>query len=189
VPGFDDVTVAEIAATVHQPIVDELRSRGTPFHGVLYAGLMMTEAGPKVLEFNARFGDPETQALVPRLDGDLLEALAATAHGDLGGVSLRLGAEAAVTVVLAGPDYPERSDYAGAPIDGVADAEQAGALVFHGGTAMRGDTLVTNGGRILSVTGTGATVADARARAYAAAEMIHFEGVRRRTDIAAAAGG
>jgi phosphoribosylamine--glycine ligase len=179
----------ELVRSIHQPVVDELARRGTPFVGCLFAGVMMTDDGPKVLEFNARFGDPETQALVPRLDGDLLEALAATAHGDLGGVSLRLGAKAAVTVVLAGPDYPERSDYAGAPIDGVADAEQAGALVFHGGTAMRGDTLVTNGGRILSVTGTGATVADARARAYAAAEMIHFEGVRRRTDIAAAAGG
>jgi phosphoribosylamine--glycine ligase len=91
-----------------------------------------------------------------------------------------------VTVVLAAPEYPERSDYSGAPISGVAEAEAAGALVFHGGTAMRGETLVTNGGRILSVTGTGATVAAARAHAYAAGEMIRFEGVRHRSDIAAA---
>jgi phosphoribosylamine--glycine ligase len=174
---------------IHQPVIDELARRGTPFVGCLFAGLMVTESGPKVLEFNARFGDPETQALMPCLDCDLLEALAAAAHGDLGGVELRTSGEAAVTVVLAAPDYPERSDYAGAAISGVADAEATGALVFHSGTAMRGDTLVTHGGRILSVTGTGPTVARARAHAYAAAGMIQFEGARHRTDIAAAVDG
>jgi len=175
----------ELVRSIHEPVVDELARRGTPFVGCLFAGVMVTDAGAKVLEFNARLGDPETQVLLPRLEGDLLEALAAAARGDLGGVAMRCSDSAAVTVVLAGPDYPERSDYAGVPITGVAEAEATGALVFHGGTAMRGDTLVTNGGRILSVTGTGATVADARAHAYAAAEMIQFEGARRRTDIAA----
>jgi len=174
---------------IHQPVIDELAHRGTPFVGCLFAGLMVTESGPKVLEFNARFGDPETQALMPLLDCDLLEALAAAAHGQLGGVTLRTSGDAAVTVVLAAPDYPERSDYAGAAITGVPEAEAGGALVFHSGTAMRGDTLVTNGGRILSVTGTGSTVAEAREHAYAAAGMIQFEGVRHRSDIAAAVDG
>jgi len=181
--------VDELVARVHQPVIDELARRGTPFVGCLFAGLMLTAAGPKVLEFNARFGDPETQALMPRLAFDLLEALMAAAHGDLGGVELASSADAAVTVVLAGPDYPERSDYAGAVITGVEAAEAAGALVFHAGTAMRGDALVTNGGRILSVTATGETVADARSLAYAAADMIEFEGARRRSDIAAAVDG
>jgi phosphoribosylamine---glycine ligase len=180
---------SELVERIHQPVVDELARRGTPFVGCLFAGLLVSDGTPKVLEFNARFGDPETQALVPRLDCDLLEALAAAAHGDLGGADLRTSDDAAVTVVLAAPDYPARSDYAGAAISGIADAEATGALVFHGGTAMRGDTLVTNGGRILSVTGTGPTVADARAHAYAAADMITFDGARLRSDIAAAVDG
>ena len=183
VPWFDDAD--ELVGRIHQPIVDELARRGSPFIGCLFAGLMVTDAGPKVLEFNARFGDPETQALMPRIDSDLLATLAGAAHGDLGGSELGLSSDAAVTVVLAAPEYPARSDYAGAKIDGLAAAEASGALVFHGGTAMRDGTLVTNGGRILSVTGTGRTVADARAHAYAAAGMIRFEGARHRTDIAA----
>jgi phosphoribosylamine--glycine ligase len=174
---------------ISQPVVDELARRGTPFIGCLFAGVMITEAGPKVLEFNARFGDPETQVLTPRLDGDLLELLAAAAHGDLSGAAVAVSADAAVTVVVAAPDYPARSDYAGAAIEGIAEAEAAGALVFHGGTAMRDGALVTNGGRILSVTGTGASVAAARERAYAAVEMIRFEGAQHRHDIAAAVAG
>jgi phosphoribosylamine--glycine ligase len=126
---------------------------------------------------------------MPLLESDLLETLTAAAHGDLGSGGLTLSREAAVTVVLAAPEYPTRSDYAGAAIEGIDAAESSGALVFHGGTAVRGGTLVTNGGRILSVTGTGGTVAEARAHAYAAAGMIHFEGVRHRTDIAAAVDG
>jgi len=167
-----------------QPVVDELARRGTPFVGCLFAGLMVGDGGPKVLEFNARFGDPETQVLLPLLESDLLELLLAATHGDLSGVSAAVRDEAAVTVVLAGPDYPARSDYVGAAISGIEEAEAEGAVVFHGGTAMRDGTLVTNGGRILSVTGTGATVADARAHAYAAVSMIEFDGVQNRTDIA-----
>jgi len=173
---------------IHQPVIDELASRGTPFVGCLFAGLMLTANGPRVLEFNARFGDPETQVLVPRLEGDLLEALAAAARGNAND-ELREGADAAVTVVLAGPNYPARSDYAGIPITGIAEAEAAGALVFHGGTAVRDGTLLTNGGRILSVTGTGPTVAEARRLAYEGVERVSFEGMRFRTDIAAVTGG
>jgi phosphoribosylamine--glycine ligase len=115
--------------------------------------------------------------------------LVAAAHGSLAGATARTGGDAAVTVVLAGPDYPARSDYAGAPITGLAEAEAAGALVFHGGTAARDGRFVTNGGRILSVTGTAATVPEARERAYAAVDMIAFEGVRHRNDIAAGVDG
>jgi phosphoribosylamine--glycine ligase len=169
------------------PVIAELARRGTPFVGCLFAGLMMTPAGPRVLEFNARFGDPETQVLMPRLSGDLLEALAAAAHGDVAGVSLGAGSDAAVTVVLAGPDYPARSDYAGAVIEGIDAAEREGALVFHGGTALRNGRVVTNGGRILSVTGIAPTVAAARDRAYSAVRHVTFEGVQYRRDIAEAA--
>jgi phosphoribosylamine--glycine ligase len=181
--------VEDLVREIHQPVVDELARRGTPFVGCLFAGLMVSDAGPKVLEFNARFGDPETQALLPLLDSDLLATLAAAAHGDLGADEPKLAGGAAVTVVLAAPEYPARSDYAGAAIEGIEGAEASGALVFHGGTAIHGGRLVTNGGRILSVTGTGGTVAEARSHAYAAAGMIRFDGVRHRTDIAAAVDG
>jgi phosphoribosylamine---glycine ligase len=182
-----DEDPAELVARIHQPVVDELARRGTPFVGCLFAGLMLTADGVRVLEFNARFGDPETQVLIPRLEGDLLAALAAAARGGAEPGILRPGADAAVTVVLTGPDYPARSDYAGAAISGIADAQATGALVFHGGTAMRGDTLVTNGGRILSVTALGPDIPSARQRAYDAVEKISFDGARHRTDIAAAA--
>jgi Phosphoribosylamine-glycine ligase len=170
-------------------VIDELARRGTPFVGCLFAGLMLTADGPKVLEFNARFGDPETQALVARIEGDLLAALAATARGDLTGVELAEGSDAAVTVVLAGPEYPARSDYAGVTIDGIEEAEAAGALVFHGGTAMRNGRTVTNGGRILSVTATGPSVEQARESAYAAVDLVSFEGARFRRDIGAVSRG
>jgi phosphoribosylamine--glycine ligase len=186
VPALPAEEVADIVERVHRPVVEELAHRGTPFVGVLFAGLMLTEDGPKVLEFNARFGDPETQSILPRLDGDLLGALAAAAHGDLEGIELAASDGAAVTVVLAASGYPEASD-AGTTIEGVEAAEATGALVFHAGTALHGDRLVTNGGRILGVTGTGTTVAEARARAYAAVELIHFDGARCRSDIALAA--
>jgi len=187
VPWFGDVDA--VVAAVHQPVVDELRRRGSPFIGCLFAGLMITESGPRVLEFNARFGDPETQVLMPRLACDLLELLAAAAHGDLAGLTAPLLDDAAVTVVVAGPDYPARSDYAGAAIDGLAAAADSGALVFHGGTAVRDGSVVTNGGRILSVTAAAATVADARSHAYAAVDMIRFDGAQFRHDIAAGVDG
>jgi phosphoribosylamine---glycine ligase len=153
---------------------------------LLYAGLIVTPDGVRVLEFNCRFGDPETQAVVPLLDGDLLEALAAAASGDVSSVAVGSSGGAAVTVVLAAERYPEEG-HRGGTIDGVADAERAGALVFHAGTALQGARLVTNGGRILGVTGLGASLAEARAVAYDAAELISFPGARFRGDIAAAA--
>ena len=188
VHGYGADEVAELAERVHAPVVEELARRGAPFVGVLFAGLMLTASGPKVLEFNARFGDPETQSILPRLDGDLLPALAAAAGGDLEGVEVTSTDDAAVTVVLACDGYPARSD-AGTPIEGIEAAEAAGALVFHAGTAKHGNRIVTNGGRILAVTGVGPTLADARERAYAGCEQIHFDGMQYRRDIAAAAAG
>jgi len=187
VPAVADVDA--LVDLVHRPVIDELARRGTPFVGCLFAGLMLTAEGPRVLEFNARFGDPETQVLMPSLDGNVVDLLLATATGDLAGVPAPASPVAGVTVVLAAPDYPARSDYAGAAIDGIDEAESAGALVFHGGTAVRDGRIVTSGGRILSVTGTGGTVAEARGHAYAAVEMVSFEGVNFRTDIAAAVDG
>ena len=183
VSGLGPIEVAELVEQIHRPVIDELARRGAPFIGVLFAGLMLTESGPKVLEFNARFGDPETQSILPRLGGDLLGALAAAAGGDLDGVELAISEEAAVSVVLAADGYPERADV-GTTIEGIEDAEAAGALVFHAGTALRGERLVTNGGRILSVTGTGATVAEARERAYDGCGRIRFDGMQYRRDIA-----
>ena len=176
--------VEELLETVHRPVLAELARRDSPFIGLLYAGLMLTDAGPKVLEFNCRFGDPETQAILPRLGGDLLAALSGAARGDLGGAILEAEDLAAVTVVLAGDGYPHQPD-SGTPIDGVGAAEAEGAIVFHAGTAMRGDQLVTNGGRVLNVTSTGESVEDARRNAYAACELISFAGMQYRRDVAA----
>jgi phosphoribosylamine--glycine ligase len=185
VPGIGPADVDELLAAVHQPVLAELARRGSPFVGLLYAGLMITDSGPRVLEFNCRFGDPETQSILPRLEGDLLQLLHEAATGRLSaGVQTR--DESAVTVVLAAPDYPERNN-AGAQIEGVDDAEATGALVFHAGTAMRADRLVTNGGRILNVTGVGEDLAAARAAAYEGVGRISFDGMRCRGDIAAGA--
>jgi phosphoribosylamine--glycine ligase len=174
----------EVVDTVHRPVLEELARRGSPFVGLLYAGLMLTDAGLKVLEFNCRFGDPETQSIVPRLEGDLFAPLAAAASGELGDVDVRARDVAAVTVVLAGGGYPQQAD-SGGPIDGVEEAESTGALVFHAGTASRNGRLVTNGGRVLNVTARGESLADARVAAYAACECITFPGMRYRRDIAA----
>jgi phosphoribosylamine--glycine ligase len=185
VPGIDLARAREIAAVAHQPVVDALREQGTPFHGVLYAGLMMTAAGPKVLEYNARFGDPETQAVLPRLRSDLLELLeASTRPGGLAGAEPDWSPDWAVTVVLASRGYPESSS-SGDPIGGLDEVEDA--EVFHAGTAREGDRFVTAGGRVLCVTGLGAGPAEARERAYAAVERIDFDGRQVRSDIAARA--
>jgi phosphoribosylamine--glycine ligase len=185
--GVSAADAERLAAEVLRPVLDELARRGSPFVGLLYAGLMLTADGPRVLEFNCRFGDPETQALVPLLEGDLLETLAAAARGDVSGApGLGWTGGAAVTVVLAAERYPAEGDRGGT-IDGVEEAERGGALVFHAGTARHGERLVTNGGRILAVTGLGPSVADARAAAYDAAGRITFPGVRFRRDIAEAA--
>ncbi len=201
VPGFGAARVDALCAQVHQPVVDELRRRGTPFHGILYAGLMLTEgargpasaghvagsgtpSGVRVLEFNVRFGDPETQAVLPRLRSDLLDLLRrACEPGGLAGVGIDWSPAAAVTLVLASAGYPE-SPRTGDPIAGL-DAVPAGIEVTHAGTTRREDgAIVTAGGRVLNVTALGADVAAARAAAYAAADAISFEGRQLRGDIA-----
>ena len=184
VPGIDESHARALAATVHQPIVDELRRRGTPFHGVLYAGLMMTPDGPKVLEYNARFGDPETQAVLPRLRSDLLDLLDRSVRfGGLEGAEPEWAPDWAVTVVLASRGYPERSSK-GDVIGGVERAAALDVEVLHAGTAELDGDLVTAGGRVLNVTGIGSTPAAARDRAYAAADKIDFDGKQLRRDIA-----
>jgi phosphoribosylamine---glycine ligase len=181
VGGDGVIDVEAIAAAVHQPVVDELARLGAPFHGVLYAGLMMTSDGPKVLEYNVRFGDPETQAVLPRLRSDLLELLTrATRPGGLEGVSLDWDERWAVTLVLASGGYPESSSSG----DVITGADQPGVEVTHAGTALRDGELVTAGGRVLNVTALGADPAAARDAAYAAADQIQFEGRQLRRDIA-----
>ncbi|HEX4279841.1 MAG TPA: phosphoribosylamine--glycine ligase [Solirubrobacteraceae bacterium] len=184
VPSIDDARAREICAAVHQPVLDELARRGIPFQGMLYAGLMMTADGPRVLEFNVRFGDPETQAILPRLRSDLLGSLeAATVPGGLAGVELDWAPEMAVSVVLASAGYPASSS-SGDVITGL-DRVPAAAQVTHAGTALNGEgQVVTAGGRVLNVTGLGIDAASAREAAYAAADMIEFDGKQLRRDIA-----
>ena len=204
VAGFDADLVRELAGVVHQPVVDLMRERGTPFHGVLYAGLMLTTDGPKVLEFNVRFGDPETQAVLPRLRSDLLELLLAAAKpGGLEDVELVWSKDWAVTLVLASAGYPASSSN-GDAIHGL-DEVSAEIEVTHAGTrlvrkrapddsvtAKAGhgqepveETIVTAGGRVLGITALGPSAQSARADAYAAAQKISFEGMQLRRDIAA----
>ena len=186
VPGFGAAEVEEIVDSVHRPVVAAMARRGTPFHGVLYAGLMIGAEGPKVLEFNARFGDPETQAVLPRLRSDLVDLfLAAREPGGLSGASAEFSDDWAVTLVLASAGYPESSSK-GDAIRGLAEAAEL-AEITHAGTAERDGALVTAGGRVLNVTGLGPTPAAARDRAYDAARRISFDGMQIRTDIAARA--
>jgi len=186
VPGIGPAEVEEIVDAVHRPAVAAMAARGLPFHGVLYAGLMMTAEGPKVLEFNTRFGDPETQAVLPRLRSDLVDlCLAAREPGGLAGVEAEFGDDWAVTLVLASAGYPASSSK-GDPIRGL-DAAAALAEVTHAGTAGRDGEIVTAGGRVLNVTALGASAAAARERAYDAASRIEFDGMQMRSDIAARA--
>jgi phosphoribosylamine--glycine ligase len=184
VPAVDDARARDICAAVHQPVLDELTRQGIPFQGMLYAGLMMTADGPRVLEFNVRFGDPETQALMPRLRSDLLGLLeAATVVGGLGGVELEWAPEMAVSVVLASAGYPASSS-SGDVITGL-DRVPEGVWVTHAGTAFNAEgQVVTAGGRVLNVTGLGPAATDAREAAYAAADVIEFDGKQLRRDIA-----
>jgi phosphoribosylamine---glycine ligase len=184
VPEVDDALVERIRAEVQQPVVDELARRGTPFHGVLYAGLMLTRDGVQVLEFNVRFGDPETQAVLPRLRSDLLDLIERATHpGGLAGAALEWDARSAVTVVLASRGYPATSS-SGDVISGL-DRVPSGVEVTHAATARRNGDVVTAGGRVLNVTALGDDVRSAREHAYAAADVIAFEGRQLRRDIAA----
>jgi phosphoribosylamine---glycine ligase len=183
VPDVGPEEAFELVERIHRPVVEALRRRATIYRGVLYAGLMRTGAGPKVLEFNCRFGDPETQAVLPRLRSDLLDALEACAGGgELAADSLEWSDDWAVTVVMASAGYPESSSK-GDVITSLGDVE--GVEVTHAGTATRDGEIVTAGGRVLNVTALGETVGEARARAYEAVDRIHFDGAQYRRDIAA----
>jgi phosphoribosylamine---glycine ligase len=183
VNDLDPEIMARVRESVLEPAVAGLRAEGRPYQGALYAGLMLTLEGPMALEFNCRFGDPETQVILPLLDLDLAELLLSCAEGRLETESVATLPDAAVSVVLAAEGYPDRPR-AGDSISGIEEALQTGALVFHAGTAERGGRLVTHGGRVLSVVGTGGDLAIAAGNAYAAAEMIQFDGAQMRRDVA-----
>ncbi|WP_322984336.1 phosphoribosylamine--glycine ligase [Streptomyces sp. S584] len=186
-PWADPKLVDEVMRTVLQPTVDELRRRGTPFSGLLYAGLAITSRGVRVIEFNARFGDPETQVVLARLKTPLAGLLLGSANGTLDAVpALTWHDDAAVTVVIASHNYPG-TPRTGDPIDGLADVvgkDAPHAFVLHAGTRQEGDTVVSAGGRVLSVTATGKDLTQARERAYAAVGRIRLDGSQHRTDIA-----
>ena len=175
-PVADAPAIDEILETIHRPVLRELARRGTPFTGCLYAGLMLTERGPHVIEFNCRFGDPETQAILPRVESGLLDALLGV------GGEIEVTNAATVNVVIASRDYPERGE-SGTPIHGIEEAEATGVLVFHAGTALQDGRLVTNGGRVLNIVGTGTSVADARSAAYTGVAHVDFAGMQFRKDI------
>ncbi|MDO0934386.1 phosphoribosylamine--glycine ligase [Streptomyces sp. DG2A-72] len=191
-PWADPKLVDEVMQTVLQPTVDEMRRRGTPFSGLLYAGLAITGRGVRVIEFNARFGDPETQVVLARLKTPLAGVLLAAANGTLDVLEpLRWSDDAAVTVVVASHNYPA-TPRTGDPITGldeVAAQDAPHAYVLHAGTKRAGDAIVSAGGRVLSVTATGKNLTEARDRAYRAVSRIHLDGSQHRTDIAAKAAG
>jgi phosphoribosylamine--glycine ligase len=178
-PALIDRTMAEIV----KPTVKAMAARDTPFVGVLYAGLMITTSGPRLIEYNARFGDPETQVLMMRLESDLLELLLATVRGRLAQVAPQWSSDAALTVVMAAQGYPE-SPRKHLPLSGIERAEALpGVQVFHAGTMLNGGGLVSSGGRVLDVTARAPTIGEAKARAYEAAALIDFPGGFYRRDI------
>ena len=177
--------VVEVTKTVLQPMIVEMNRRGTPFVGLLFAGLAVTSRGVRVIEFNARFGDPETQVVLARLNSSLSELLLAAATGNLSNLAeLKWKSESAVTVVMAAKGYPE-SPVSGAVISGIDQAQDQGALVYYAGTKTNdAGELLVNGGRVLSVTALGSDLAVARSQAYAGVERIEFDGEHHRSDIA-----
>jgi phosphoribosylamine--glycine ligase len=184
VPACPPELVDDIVGSVLQPMVDATAARGAPFVGALYAGLALTTEGPKVIEFNARFGDPETQALIPRLASDFGELALASATGQLAGTVVEWSPRACVTVVVASGGYPGPHE-TGHPIHGLDKASSLDeVLVFHAGTRRDGDAIVTSGGRVLAISALGDGFAAARDRAYEAASLIEFENAHFRNDIA-----
>jgi phosphoribosylamine--glycine ligase len=182
-PLLDASTQAAVMADIVDPVLRGMRDEGTEYRGFLYAGLMMTCAGPKVIEFNVRFGDPEAQAVLPLVDGELLPLLVAAADGDLGDRRVALKSGVSVGVVLASAGYPGPVT-TGVPITGLYPASQMpGVTIFHSGTALGDKRIVTAGGRVLTVVGTGSTYQDAIVRAYQGASAIKFEGMQYRHDI------
>lgn len=175
--------MARVEAEILQPTLAGMAAEGTPYKGVLYAGLMLTQQGPKVIEFNCRLGDPETQAVLPLLQSDGLELFLASVAGDLRTVQPHWAAQAALTVVMAAPGYPEAYD-TGVLLTGVEEATATGCLVFHAGTKVIDGRLVTAGGRVLAITGLGATLAEAAQSTYQGVAAIEFNGAHYRKDIA-----
>lgn len=186
-PYLSDAALQTVAEAILKPWLAGCAAEGIDYRGILYPGIMLTPGGPKVLEFNARFGDPETQVYLARLENDLFELLDASVEGTLAGHALRWSSQAAVCVVMASGGYPGPVRK-GLPIEGVAEAEKlSGVKVFHAGTAWQDGRVVTNGGRVLGVTALGADLRAARDQAYGAVERIRFEGAQFRRDIAARA--
>ena len=183
-PIVTEDLINRITREILVPVVDGMNRNGTPYKGILYAGLMITAGGPRVLEFNVRFGDPETQPILIRLKSDLLEVCLAVCDGRLDKVTLKWDQRPAVCVVMASGGYP--GDYQnGKRITGLNEADRIeDVVVFHAGTAVKNGDIVTNGGRVLGVTALGQTVADAKARAYRAVDKIKFDGAYCRRDIA-----
>ncbi|MEZ5871847.1 MAG: phosphoribosylamine--glycine ligase [Nitratireductor sp.] len=179
-PVLDAETISEVMGEIIVPTLAGMHHRGMPFHGILYAGLMLTKDGPKLIEYNVRFGDPECQVLMPRLKSDIVELMMAAIEGDLMSVDAEWSDDTALTVVLAAKGYPGNYEK-GSTIHGIDEAEAMGAIVFHAGTAMKGETVIANGGRVLNITAVGANVAEAQAKAYAAVDVIDWpEGFCRR---------
>ena len=180
---FDEVMINRVRDTILEPAVKAMAKEGKPFKGVLYAGLIMTAEGPKALEFNARFGDPENQVMIPRLKSDLLEIMLAVIDGTLDKTKVEWSDEACVGVVMASAGYPG-SYTTGFPIEGL-DSVNKDIIIFHAGTKAKGGTIYTDGGRVLTVAATGRTLAEARSKVYLNLPRIHFEGCHYRGDIAA----
>jgi len=183
VPGIGEAELVELGERVFAATLAGLRSEGIDYRGVLYAGLMICEDGPRLLEFNCRFGDPETQAVLPRLEGDFGRLLASAAAGELDASALAIRPEAAITVVLASEGYP-RGYETGFPIEGLGQEEEAGPWVFHAGTRLEGEQVVTAGGRVLAVTALGEDLPRAAELCYGCASSIRFQGRFYRRDIA-----
>lgn len=185
-PSLSEAELAQVVAGVMEPTIKALAQRGITFRGVLYAGLMLTENGPKVLEFNARFGDPETEALMPLFEGDLAEVMLACAQGRLDQVEVPWSSEKSITVVLASEGYPG-APVTGREISGLEEAAKKDVVIFHAGTRLDGDRLVTSGGRVLNVAAVADSFAAAREKVYEAIRLIGFDGMQYRRDIGAVA--
>ena len=185
-PVYTEALSAEVNKTIIEPTIAAMAAEGTPFTGILYTGLMLTEKGPRVLEYNVRFGDPETQPIMVRMKSDIVELFQACVDGKLDEAALEWHDEAAVCVIMASGGYPASSEK-GVPIHGLDDIAAEEAIVFHSGTAEKDGEIVTNGGRVLGVTAKDATIKGAIDKAYAAVEKINFDHMQFRRDIGARA--
>lgn len=185
-PVYTEALSAEVNKTIIEPTIAAMAAEGTPFTGILYTGLMLTEKGPRVLEYNVRFGDPETQPIMVRMKSDIVALFQACVDGKLDEATLEWHDEAAVCVIMASGGYPASSEK-GVPIHGLDDIAEEEAIVFHSGTAEKDGEIVTNGGRVLGVTAKDATIKGAIDKAYAAVEKINFDHMQFRRDIGARA--